>query len=51
MVKCIRCDETVAEDYPEDLGEYVQLTYKQEAGAVVVCKDCFEVVKNRDLWN
>lgn len=51
MAKCIRCDETVAENYPDDLGDYVLLTYDQESGAVAVCKGCFEVVKNRDLWN
>lgn len=49
--ECIRCDEPVAADYPDQDGDYVLLTYLQEEGAVPVCKDCFEEVKRRNVWN
>ncbi len=31
-------------------AEYRHLTFNQETGALAICKECFEEVKNRDLW-
>lgn len=44
-VDCIRCDDTIAGDPSENLS----LTFDHEAGAVYVCGDCEEVVRERDV--
>jgi len=48
--QCIRCDEVV--ELTPDLteAEYIQLTYDHEALAMPICLDCFNKVRNRDVW-
>jgi len=47
--QCIRCDEEIEVGF-DHLGEYIPLTFNHEAGALPVCRDCFDEVKGRDLW-
>jgi len=51
--QCVRCDleldVSVSKPMPE--WEYVKLTYNQERGALPICEDCFEGVRDRDLWD
>jgi len=51
-VPCIRCDEPTAHEYPRvTSSEYVLLTFNHEMGALPICKDCFEEVRDRDFWD
>jgi hypothetical protein len=46
--KCFRCDAEVdTDDYPHS---HRTLTFNHEASAVVVCLDCWETAKERDIW-
>lgn len=46
--QCVRCDEEI--DVSE-LGNYVTLPYRQQAGALPMCHDCFDEVESRNLWS
>jgi hypothetical protein len=50
-VPCIRCDEPTAHEYPTLTSEYMLLAFNQEAGALPICIDCFEEVRDRDIWD
>lgn len=50
MVKCIRCDEETAEEYPSISDGFKLLTFDQEGGALAICRVCFDQVKDRNLW-
>lgn len=47
---CIRCDDKILIEVGNLSRGYISLTFNQEAGALPICRDCFEEVKERDMW-
>lgn len=47
--RCVRCDEEIPVG-PGHFTEYRSLTFNHEAGCLPMCNECFEEVRDRDLW-
>ena len=46
---CVRCDDEIPVG-TENWTDYRTLTLDQETGALPMCMDCFDEVRDRDLW-